>query len=215
MMPIMPQDPCTVAVLPLLAAGSGEPVQLMGLEARRANHLQQDHAANRNDLLQRNPTGDGMKTVHTESVGYCLVPSTIRDRMRLVSVVMDSPRARDDASSALLNYGFRFYEIRRLLAGGQPVVTARVGKGDADEANFGVMQNVFVTFPRGQENTLSAVADMPQPLLAPLPMNSNVGKLRVLQNGQPEGTYALHPVADVPQAGLFGRVIDNVKLWLN
>jgi len=172
---------------------------------------------NRNGLLARDPTVDGMKTGHTDSAGYCLVSSAKRDDMRLVSVVLGSPsvRAREDASSALLNYGFRFYETKRLFAAGEPVITTRVWKGDADEARFGVAQDVFVTFPRGQENTLSAAADVPQPLLAPLSIASNVGKLRVLQNGQLVGTYALHPIEEVPEAGLFGRMVDDVKLWLN
>lgn len=172
---------------------------------------------NRNGLLERDPTVDGLKTGHTDSAGYCLVSSAKRDNMRLISVVMGTPsvRAREDASSALLNYGFRFYETRRLFAPGEPVVTARVWKGEAEEAKFGVVQEVYVTFPRGQENTLSAAADVPNPLFAPLATSRSVGKLRILRDGQPAGTYALHPIVDVPEAGFFGRAIDDVKLWLN
>lgn len=172
---------------------------------------------NRNGLLDRDPTVDGLKTGHTASAGYCLVSSAQRERMRLISVVMGSPsvRAREDASSALLNYGFRFYETRRLFAAGEPVVTARVWKGEAEEAKFGVIDDVYVTFPRGQENTLSAAADVPSPLLAPLATSKTVGKLRLTRDGQPAGTYALHPIEDVPEAGFFGRTIDGVKLWMN
>lgn len=172
---------------------------------------------NRNGLLDRDPTVDGLKTGHTESAGYCLVSSAKRERMRLVSVVMGSPsvRAREDASFALLNYGFRFYETRRLFAAGEPVVTARVWKGEVEEAKFGVVQDIYVTFPRGQDNTLSAAADVPAPLLAPLAVSRAVGKLRILREGQPVGTYALHPIEDMPEAGFVGRAIDDVKLWLN
>ncbi len=172
---------------------------------------------NRNGLLDRDPTVDGLKTGHTESAGYCLVSSAKRDRMRLVSVVMGSPsiRAREDASSALLNYGFRFFETRRLFAAGESVVPVRVWKGESGEAALGVQEDVYVTFPRGQENTLSAAADVSDPLLAPLATSRAVGKLRVLRAGQPIGTYALHPLTDVPEAGLFSRLIDDVKLWLN
>lgn len=172
---------------------------------------------NRNGLLDRDPTVDGLKTGHTESAGYCLVSSAKRDRMRLVSVVMGSPsiRAREDASSALLNYGFNFYETRRLFASGEPVVTTRLWKGDADEARIGVVQDIYVTFPRGQANTLSAAADVSDPLIAPLSPTRTVGKLRILQAGQPIGTYALHPLEDMPEAGFFGRMVDDVKLWLN
>lgn len=136
---------------------------------------------NRNGLLERDPTVDGLKTGHTDSAGYCLVSSAKRDRMRLISVVMGSPsvRAREDASSALLNYGFRFYETRRLFAAGEPVVTARVWKGEADEAKFAVTEDVYVTFPRGQENTLSAAADVPSSLLAPLATSREIGRAHV------------------------------------
>ncbi|HEY6645198.1 D-alanyl-D-alanine carboxypeptidase family protein [Povalibacter sp.] len=172
---------------------------------------------NRNGLLDRDPTVDGLKTGHTESAGYCLVSSAKRDNMRLVSVVMGSPniRAREDASSALLNYGFRFFETRRLFTPGETVVSTRVWRGAADEASIGVIEDVYVTFPRGQENTLSAAADVPEPLLAPLSPSRTVGKLRVLQNGRPIATYALHPLAEVQEAGFFGRIIDDVKLWMH
>lgn len=172
---------------------------------------------NRNGLLDRDPTVDGLKTGHTESAGYCLVSSAKRDRMRLVSVVMGSPsiRAREDASSALLNYGFRFFETRRLFAAGEAVVPVRVWKGESEEAAIGVQEDIYVTFPRGQENTLTAAADVADPLLAPLAIGRAVGKLRVLRAGEPVGTYALHPLNDVPEAGLFSRLIDDVKLWLN
>lgn len=172
---------------------------------------------NRNGLLDRDPSVDGLKTGHTESAGYCLVSSAKRDRMRLVSVVMGSPsvRAREDASSALLNYGFRFFETRRLFAVGEPVVKARVWKGEAEEAEFGVVNDVYITFPRGQESSLSAAADLSDPIFAPLATTSAAGKLRILQGGQPVATYDLHPLADVPEAGLFGRLIDDVKLWIH
>ena len=172
---------------------------------------------NRNGLLERDPTVDGLKTGHTESAGYCLVSSAKRDRMRLVSVVMGSPsiRAREDASAALLNFGFRFYETRRLFAAKDPILSVRLWKGAAEEARLGVVQDVYVTFPRGQDNTLSAAADVPSPLIAPLSASKSVGKLRILQGGQPAGAYALHPVADMAEAGFFGRVVDDVKLWVN
>jgi len=171
---------------------------------------------NRNGLLERDPTVDGLKTGHTESAGYCLVSSAKRDGMRIVSIVMGSPsiHAREDASMALLNYGFRFFETRKLFAAGDPVVTVQLWKGAAEEAKIGVVQDIYATFPRGQANTLTAAADVPDPLLAPLSKGRPVGKLRILQNGQPVGTYALHPVADVEQGGFFARLKDDVKLWM-
>ncbi|MFL6577614.1 MAG: D-alanyl-D-alanine carboxypeptidase family protein, partial [Povalibacter sp.] len=172
---------------------------------------------NRNGLLERDPSVDGLKTGHTDSAGYCLVSSAKRDQMRIISIVMGSPsiRAREDASAALLNYGFRFFETRKLFAAGQAIVKTPVWRGDADDASFGVTQDVYVTFPRGQENTLTAAADMPEPMLAPLSKSQVVGKLRLLREGQEIGTYPLYPVADVAQAGFFGRLTDDVKLWMH
>jgi D-alanyl-D-alanine carboxypeptidase (penicillin-binding protein 5/6) len=171
---------------------------------------------NRNGLLERDPTVDGLKTGHTESAGYCLVSSAKRDGMRLVSIVMGSPsiRAREDASAALLNYGFRFYETRKLYSAKDPIITVRLWKGAAEETKLGVVQDIYATFPRGHEGALSAAADIPDPLVAPLSASRPVGKLRILQGGQPIGTYALHPVADVQEAGFFGRLVDDAKLWM-
>lgn len=172
---------------------------------------------NRNGLLDRDPTVDGLKTGHTESAGYCLVSSAKRDDMRLVSVVMGSPsvRAREDSSSALLNYGFNFYQTRRLYANKAPVMTVKVWKGEADEVPLGVVQDIYTTVPRGQENLLSAAADVPDPLFAPLSPGKAVGQLRITLGDKVIGTYPLHPAKEVPEAGFFGRLTDDVKLWLN
>ena len=112
---------------------------------------------------------DGLKTGHTESAGYCLVSSAKRDDMRLISVVMGSPtiRGREDASMALLNYGFNFYQTRKLYAANQPVLTLPVWKGAADEVQLGVPRDVYATIPRGQEGSLSAAADVHEPLHGP------------------------------------------------
>jgi D-alanyl-D-alanine carboxypeptidase (penicillin-binding protein 5/6) len=170
---------------------------------------------NRNGLLDRDPTVDGLKTGHTESAGYCLVSSAQRDGMRLISVVMGSPsvRAREDASSALLNYGFNFYQTRQLYANKAPVMTVKVWKGEADEVPLGVTQDIYATIPRGQENLLSAAADVPDPLFAPLSPAEPAGQLRLTLGDKVIGTYPLHPVQEVPEAGFFGRIADDVKLW--
>jgi len=171
---------------------------------------------NRNGLLERDPNVDGLKTGHTESAGYCLVTSAKRDDMRLVSVVMGAPsiRAREDASAALLNYGFGFYQTRRLYAANAPVVSLRTWKGTANEATLGVQQDVYVTVGRGQEDLLKASVDVHEPLIAPLERGAAVGQLRIMLGDQQLGAYALHPIDDVPEAGLFGRMIDGVKLWI-
>jgi serine-type D-Ala-D-Ala carboxypeptidase (penicillin-binding protein 5/6) len=172
---------------------------------------------NRNGLLERDPSVDGLKTGHTETAGYCLVSSAKRGDMRLVSVVMGSPNisAREDASAALLNYGFNFYQSRRLYAANETVLTIPVWKGVADTVKLGVLHDVYAVVPRGQDSALSAAADVPDPLFAPLARKTQVGKLRVNLGDKTIGTYALQPIEDVGEAGFFSRTIDDVKLWMH
>jgi D-alanyl-D-alanine carboxypeptidase (penicillin-binding protein 5/6) len=171
---------------------------------------------NRNGLLDRDPTVDGLKTGHTESAGYCLVSSAKRGDMRLVSVVMGSPSigAREDAIAALLNYGFNFFQTRKLYDANATVLTIPVWKGQADTVKLGVTHDVYAVVARGQESSLSAAADVPDPMFAPLARGIEVGKLRVTLGDKTIGTYALHPVEDVGEAGFFSRMIDDVKLWM-
>jgi D-alanyl-D-alanine carboxypeptidase (penicillin-binding protein 5/6) len=123
-------------------------------------------------------------------------------------------RTREDASAALLNYGFGFYETRRLYAAGAPVMALHVWKGSSEEVQLGVPQDVYATLPRGQEGLLKAAADIPEPVLAPLSRSAEVGKLRITLGDKVLGTYPLRPVEDVAQAGFFGRLVDDVKLRL-
>jgi D-alanyl-D-alanine carboxypeptidase (penicillin-binding protein 5/6) len=171
---------------------------------------------NRNGLLARDPTVDGMKTGHTESAGYCLVSSAKRDDMRLVAVVMGAPsiRAREDASAALLNYGFGFYQTRKLYTARQPLLNLRVWRGEADSAALSVPQDVYATVPRGQESSLTVSADIAEPLVAPLTPDAPVGKLRVLLGESTLATYPMHVDAEIPEAGFFGRMYDDVRLWM-
>jgi serine-type D-Ala-D-Ala carboxypeptidase (penicillin-binding protein 5/6) len=172
---------------------------------------------NRNGLLERDPTVDGLKTGHTDTAGYCLVSSAKRGDMRLVSVVMGSPNisAREDASAALLNYGFNFYQSRKLYDANATVLTVPVWKGAADSVKLGVTHDIYAIVPRGQDSALSAAADLPEPVFAPLARNTEIGKLRVNLGDKTIGTYALHPLEDVGEAGFFSRMIDDVKLWMH
>ena len=171
---------------------------------------------NRNGLLDRDPTVDGLKTGHTESAGYCLVSSSKREDMRVISVVMgaQSIRAREDASFALINYGFRFFETKQLFSANKPVVTARVWKGQTEQVELIPNRDVFVTIPRGQEATLVGAADVVNPLVAPLEKGTAAGKLRVTRGADLVGSYDLYPNVDVPAAGFFSRIWDDVKLWM-
>jgi len=171
---------------------------------------------NRNGLLDRDSTVDGLKTGHTESAGYCLVSSARRESMRLVSVVMGSPsvRAREDASSALLNYGFNFYQTRQLYPNKTSVMTVKVWKGETNEVPLSVVEDIYTTLPRGQENMLSAAADVPDPLFAPLSPGKAAGQLRITLGDKVIGTFPLHPTQEVAEAGFFGRLADDMKLWM-
>src|SRR5690606_16024968 len=126
--------------------------------------------SNRNLLLYRDPRVDGIKTGHTESAGYCLVSSGAEGDMRLVAVVMgtESERARADASQALLNYGFRFYETHRLYEAGKELTRTRVWKGPVDEIGLVPAEDIYVTIPRGRYGQLEAVMDIQETLVAPL-----------------------------------------------
>jgi D-alanyl-D-alanine carboxypeptidase (penicillin-binding protein 5/6) len=169
---------------------------------------------NRNGLLWRDPTVDGIKTGHTDTAGYCLVTSAKRDGMRLVTVVLgtDSMRAREDASSALLSYGFNFFESKRIYAAGQPLTTARVWKGKLDEVGLTVDRDLYVTSQRGHVSSVKADFELPETLVAPLAKNKPIGKAKVVVDGQTIATYELYPTADVPAAGFFGRAWDSLRL---
>src|SRR6202795_1328554 len=123
---------------------------------------------NRNGLLEKDPTVDGLKTGHTDSAGYCLVTSALRDGMRLVSVVMGSTsmKAREYASAALLNYGFTFYDTKLVVKGGAVLATARVWKGQRPSVDLGIKDDLYITLPRGGAEGIKTAADV-QPRLIP------------------------------------------------
>jgi|ADGO01.1.fsa_nt_gi D-alanyl-D-alanine carboxypeptidase len=136
--------------------------------------------------------------------------------MRLVAVVMGAPsvRAREDASAALLNYGFGFYQTRKLYSAGQPLLNLRVWKGETKDAVLTVPQDVYATVPRGQETSLSVAADIAEPLIAPITPDAPVGKLRVLLGDTTLATYPMHVNATITEAGFFGRLYDELRLWM-
>jgi D-alanyl-D-alanine carboxypeptidase (penicillin-binding protein 5/6) len=170
---------------------------------------------NRNGLLYRDPTVDGMKTGYTASAGYCLVTSALRNGMRLVSVVLktDSARARERASEALLAYGFRFYETRPLFTAGAPVQNVRVWKGEAEAVDVGVAESFAVTLPRGAGDNLQTEVEVRAPLLAPLGPEGPVGTIRVRLDDQVLAEAPLVPLAAVAEGSLWQQARDTVLLW--
>jgi D-alanyl-D-alanine carboxypeptidase (penicillin-binding protein 5/6) len=169
---------------------------------------------NRNGLLEKDPTVDGLKTGHTDSAGYCLVTSSLRNGMRLVSVVMGSTsmKARENASAALLNYGFTFYETRLAVKGGTVLATARVWKGQSPTVDLGIKDDLYITLPRGVAD-IKTDTDVPPRLIAPIATEINLGTLRVLAGNQTLDTKPLHPLKAVQGGGWWRRLIDTIRLW--
>ena len=169
---------------------------------------------NRNGLLEKDPTVDGLKTGHTDSAGYCLVTSALRDGMRLVSVVMGSTsmKARENASTALLNYGFTFYDTKLVAKGGTVLASARVWKAQIPSVDLGIKDDLYITLPRGQSDVKTATDVQPR-LIAPLGLDTTVGTLHVSAGNQTLATLPLHPLKDVPAGGWWRRLIDTIRLW--
>lgn len=171
---------------------------------------------NRNSLLWRDESVDGLKTGYTMAAGYCLVTSAERSGMRLISVVtgMASTEAREDGSQALLNYGFRFYETHKLYSGGEEITTVRVWKGTPQEASLGLSEDLYVTVPRGRYDSLQAKMDLSTTLTAPLPAGAQVGAVRISLDDEQISMMPLMALHAVPEANLWTRIKDEVTLWL-
>jgi len=170
---------------------------------------------NRNALLWRDSTVDGVKTGHTENAGYCLVSSAKRDGMRLVAVVMntDSEEARARESQKLLTYGFRYYETVHLYDAGESVNTVRVWGGQQDSLGVGVAKNVVVTLPTGARDDLAASMDIDQVIRAPVKKGDEVGRLTVSLEDDVVFDGPLVATHDVEEAGFFSRIWDTIYLF--
>ena len=184
---------------------------------------------NRNVLLLRDPTVDGMKTGYTEAAGYCLIASAAREfpnlapsgagggKRRLLSVVLNttSMNARADESQKLLNWGFTAFDAVRLFEAGQAIVTPQVWKGTVREARLGAAGPVFVTVPAGDAAKLQTKVERTDPLVAPLAKGERVGALKVnLASGTAVAEVPLLVLDSVEQAGFLGRAWDAVRLWI-
>lgn len=172
---------------------------------------------NRNGLLGRDPSVDGIKTGHTDSAGYCLVTSANRSNMRLISVVFGSTsmKAREDASAALLNYGYTFYETVKLKSAGETILTPRVYKGSVDAIAVTPARDVLVTLGRGAAGNLRTSATVREPLIAPLAANAQIGELAVTDGNDVIARIPLYPAKAVPAGGLWSRLSDSVALWFH
>ena len=172
---------------------------------------------NRNRLLWIDSTVDGVKTGHTDAAGYCLISSSLRDKRRLLSVVLGakSSSMRASESLKLLNWGFQSYDAVTLQAKEQPVATLRVWKGEQPSVKAGFTSDLAVAVPRGYADKVKSEFT-PQPrIVAPVQAGQPLGTMKVTIDGKLYGEYPVPALENVPLAGIVGRTIDTVKLWFN
>ncbi len=170
---------------------------------------------NRNSLLWRDDSVDGLKTGHTEEAGSCLVASAKRNDTRFIAVVMgtSSTEARSQEVQKMLNYGFRYYESERLFRTGQELMKARVWAGQSDQLSVGLTDDVFVTIPRGSRNDLESTVDLDSVIKAPINVGDELGRVRVSLNGDVLVDQPVLALTDVPEGGFFKRIWDAIKLF--
>ncbi|MGR9052001.1 MAG: D-alanyl-D-alanine carboxypeptidase family protein [Gammaproteobacteria bacterium] len=167
---------------------------------------------NRNRLLWRDDSVDGVKTGHTEDAGFCLVASAVRDDMRLISVVMgaNSERSRANENQTLLNYGFRFYETHRLYKGREALTETRIWKGEEKMLGLGLSEDLYVTIPRRHYNDLKAVINFDKKITAPVKQGDVFGSVDVTLAGEPVTEKKLVALSTVNTGNLLRKLVDSV-----
>ena len=172
---------------------------------------------NRNRLLWRDSSVDGLKTGHTNAAGYCLVASAERRGMRLISVVMgtDSDKARARETQKLLSYGFRHYDTKTIYSAGDTIKeNAKVWYGEEEFLNLTIADNVTLTLPRGSQKNLSANILVDEQIKAPISAGQELGRLQVSLNGELLIDTALVAEKDIAESGLFARFVDWIVLFI-
>ena len=172
---------------------------------------------NRNKLLWRDDSVDGMKTGHTDSAGFCLVSSAVRSDMRIISVVLgtESKKARANISQALLNYGFRFYESHTLYEAGEVLSRPRVWGGEFETLTVGLAENLAVAIPRGAYDDLDATMDIDKNIEAPVAKGQQVGEVKVSLDGKLLETVPLVALETVNEGNLLQQAKDYVLRLIN
>ncbi|NVK42710.1 MAG: D-alanyl-D-alanine carboxypeptidase [Oceanospirillaceae bacterium] len=170
---------------------------------------------NRNRLLWRDDSVDGLKTGHTEEAGYCLVASAKRDDMRLITVVLgtSSEEARAQETQKLLSYAFRYFRTHKLYDSGSPLNTAKVWGGTSDEVHLGLTEPLAVTVPRGQSEQIEASLDIDRVIEAPITEGQEFGKVRVTLNGETVREVPLVALESVEAGGLLKRIWHSILLF--
>lgn len=170
---------------------------------------------NRNSLLWTDPGVDGIKTGHTDSAGYCLVASSKKGSMRLISVMLGarSEDARADETRKLLAYGFRSYETHRLYTAQHPLTEANIWKGEKKKLPLGLISDLYITIPRGQYKNLNASIDLTSRIVAPTTRGQQLGKVRVKLGDDVYAEEELIALEEVPPGGFVNNLVDEVKMW--
>ena len=170
---------------------------------------------NRNKLLWRDESVDGMKTGHTEAAGYCLIASAKRNDMRLVTVVAGSKsdKERFDASQRLLEYGFRFYAAQKLLEGNKELKSSTVWGGKKESVSIGLENDLLVTLPRGDFRNLTINYTIQNNIQAPIKAGDELGLVEVISNNNIVVSESLIALEDIDEKGFFGRMIAKIILW--
>jgi D-alanyl-D-alanine carboxypeptidase (penicillin-binding protein 5/6) len=170
---------------------------------------------NRNKLLWRDDSVDGLKTGFTDSAGYCLVTSANKDGMRLITVVLgtDSANARVDASQALLNYGFRFFETHKLYDAGTQLATSRIWKGSTETVPLGLDQALYVTIPRGQYKSLDASMSIDERITAPVNEGQSLGSVQVKLSNELVADQPLVSLQQIGEGTFWQRISDEALLY--
>ena len=167
---------------------------------------------NRNKLLWRDNTVDGIKTGHTEAAGYCLVASALRDDMRVISVLLGatSERSRSKESQRLLEYGFRFFKTQRIYAKDQVLDSPRIWKGEQDQLPLGLAEDLFVTVPRDQQSTLKTSLQYNKEIIAPISNGQVLGTVTVTSGEEVIAERPLVALAAVSEGSFFQRALDTL-----
>lgn len=170
---------------------------------------------NRNLLLWRDKTVDGLKTGHTDEAGYCLVASAVRDDMRLISVVFgaSSEASRAAETQKLLTYGFRFFETKTFYQKGVELADSKVWKGQSSEVKVGLAEDLTVTLPRGQVQKLAATIILDKSVIAPVAKGDRLGVVEVRAGEEVVHTADLVALQDVEEGSFFRRIFDNVRMF--
>lgn len=170
---------------------------------------------NRNLLLWRDKTVDGLKTGHTDEAGYCLVASAVRDDMRLISVVFgaSSEASRAAETQKLLTYGFRFFETKTFYQKGVELADSKVWKGQSSEVKVGLAEDLTVTLPRGQVQKLAATMILDKSVIAPVAKGDRLGVVEVRAGDEVVHTADLVALQDVEEGGFFRRMFDSVRMF--